>query len=74
MSGKVPATCWSSFLLSGEHIYYPNQAGDVIVFKIDEKPEIVSVNSLAEKINSSVVPSEGRLYIRTDAHLWCIGQ
>jgi hypothetical protein len=34
----------------------------------------VSVNSLGEKSNSSIVPADGRLFIRTHKSLWCIGE
>ena len=37
------------------------------------KFELVAVNSLGERSNSSVVPSNGRLHIRTHDALWCIG-
>jgi hypothetical protein len=43
------------------------------VFKASPTFERVAVNSLGEPSNSSVIASDGELFIRTHAALWCIG-
>ena len=63
---------WSSVMLSGENCYTITQGGDCFVFKASPKFELVSVNSLGEPSNSSIVPSNGELFIRTHEALWCI--
>ncbi len=63
---------WSSVMLSGDNCYSITQGGDCFVFKASPKFELVSVNSLGEPSNSSIVPSNGELFIRTHAALWCI--
>ncbi|MEN9576972.1 MAG: hypothetical protein RL077_2333 [Verrucomicrobiota bacterium] len=63
---------WSSVLLSGDHCYTITQGGDCFVFKASPKFELVAVNALGEPSNSSIVPSDGELFIRTHAALWCI--
>jgi outer membrane protein assembly factor BamB len=65
---------WSSVMLAGGNCYTINQGGDCFVFKASPKFELVSVNSLGEHSNSSIVPSEGELFIRTYEALWCIGR
>jgi len=67
-------TNWSSVMLSGDNCYTINQGGDCFVFKASPKFEMVSVNSLGETSNSSIVPSDGELFIRTHEALWCIGE
>lgn len=64
---------WSSVMLAGDNCYTITQGGDCFVFKASPKFELVSVNSLGEQCNSSIVPSNGELFIRTFNALWCIG-
>ena len=66
-------TNWSSVTLAGDNCYTITQGGDCFVFKASPKFELVSVNSLGELSNSSIVPSDGELFIRTNKALWCIG-
>lgn len=63
---------WSSVMLAGGNCYTITQGGDCFVFKASPKFEMVSVNSLGEPSNSSIVASNGQLFIRTHAALWCI--
>lgn len=64
---------WSSVMLAGDKCYTITQGGDCFVFKADPKFELVSVNSLGgERSNSSIVPSNGELFIRTHKALYCI--
>lgn len=63
---------WSSVMLADGNCYTINQGGDCFVFKASPKFLLVSVNSLGEPSNSSIVPSEGELFIRTQKALWCI--
>jgi outer membrane protein assembly factor BamB len=67
------ATNWSSVMLAGDNCYTINQGGDCFVFKASPEFELVAVNSLGEMSNSSIVPSDGELFIRTHEALWCIG-
>lgn len=70
-SGKGDS--WSSLVRAGQHIYAVNQAGDVFVFKANpNKYEQVAKNSLGEYSNSSLVISDGELFLRTHESLWCI--
>jgi outer membrane protein assembly factor BamB len=65
---------WSSVMLAGDNCYTITQGGDCFVFKASPKFELVSVNSLGERSNSSIVPSNGELFIRTFNALWCISE
>jgi outer membrane protein assembly factor BamB len=71
--GKT-ATNWSSIMLAGDNCYTITQGGDCCVFKASPTFELVAVNSLGEKSNSSIVASDGELFIRTHQALWCIAE
>lgn len=65
---------WGSFITSGDLIYTLSQAGDTVVFKASEKGlEVVSQAQVDEHTNSSLVVSNGQIFIRTHEALWCIG-
>ncbi|NUQ66404.1 MAG: PQQ-like beta-propeller repeat protein [Pirellulales bacterium] len=64
---------WSSVMLAGGNCYTITQGGDCFVFKASPKFELVAVNSLGQRSNSSIAASNGDLFIRTHAALWCIG-
>jgi outer membrane protein assembly factor BamB len=66
---------WSSLVLSADGLCYAaNQGGDCFVYKVGPQFELVSTNSLGEKIIGSIAVSDGQLFIRGYKHLWCIGK
>jgi outer membrane protein assembly factor BamB len=65
---------WSSVMLADGLCHTITQGGDCFVFKASPKFELVAVNSLGEWSNSSIVPSNGEIFIRTHQALWCIGR
>jgi outer membrane protein assembly factor BamB len=67
-------TNWSSVMLAGGSCYTITQGGDCFIFKASPKFELVSTNALGESSNSSIVPSDGELFIRTSQALWCISR
>ena len=75
LRGASPkGTNWSSVMIADGLCYTITQGGDCFVFRANPKFELVSKNGLGEPSNSSVVPSQGQLFIRTHKHLWCIGK
>lgn len=75
LKGNAPTgQNWSSVMLSGDKCYTITQGGDCFVFKAGPQFELISVNSLGERSNSSIVPSNGELFIRTHRSLWCIAE
>ena len=64
---------WSSVLLAEVKCYTITQGGDCFVFKASPTFELLATNPLGERSNSSIVPSNGELLIRTHQALWCIG-
>lgn len=65
---------WSSLVRSGDRLFAVNQGGDAFVFKASPKFELLSTNSLGEKVIGSMAASDGLLYIRSYNNLWCIGK
>jgi len=65
---------WSSMILSGDRIYVPNQSGETFVLRAAPKFEKLAVNALGDGLmNASLAVSDGEIFLRTHAHLWCIG-
>lgn len=54
-------------------IFCGSQQGDLIVLKAGEKFEQLSATKLDSPINASPAIGDGRLYVRTEKMLWCIG-
>jgi outer membrane protein assembly factor BamB len=65
---------WSSVVLSGDKLYAVNQGGDAFVWRAAPKFELLTTNSLGEKVIASIAVSDGLLFIRGHKHLWCIGK
>jgi hypothetical protein len=65
---------WSSVMIADGLCYTINQSGDCFVFKASPTFELVATNSLGEPSNSSIVPGDGQLFIRTHQALWCIAK
>lgn len=65
---------WSCITMTGDGLMYLlNQSGDAFVFRPDPVGyDQVARNSIGERTNSSVVVSEGQIFIRTHKALWCI--
>ncbi len=63
---------WSSVLLVDGRCYSITQGGDCFVFKASTTFELIATNPLGERSNSSIIPSNGELLIRTHKSLWCI--
>jgi len=65
---------WSSLFLGAGRIYAINQSADVFVLEAAPDYKLLATNSLGEYTNSTVVGSQGNLFIRTHEALWCIGK
>ncbi|EDY19914.1 Pyrrolo-quinoline quinone [Chthoniobacter flavus Ellin428] len=68
------ASSWSSFVRSGDRLYLLTKSSDTLVFRADPKMEMLADNVLGDGMtNASIAVSDGEIFIRTHAHLWCIG-
>jgi len=67
-------TTWGSMVHADGKLYILMRNGDTLVLAASPKYEVLAVNSLGkgEQTNSSVVISDGEIFLRTFRHLWCI--
>jgi outer membrane protein assembly factor BamB len=63
-----------SAVLAGGNVFWLSDEGTCYVVKAGEKFELVAKNELNEACNAAPAISDGQIFIRTDKHLWCIGQ
>src|SRR5207302_4789487 len=54
-------------------VYFMSNQGNCLVLKASNKLEILSNNELNEATLSSPCISDGHLFVRTERHLYCIG-
>ena len=76
---RLPATgaasqTWGSAVLAGERLYVVNQSGDTFVLRAEPKFEIIATNPLGELSNSTPALSDGEVFLRTHAALYCIAE
>jgi len=64
----------SSPVAAGGYLYFFNEDGVAMVVKGGETGEIVASHEFAETILCTPAIADGALYVRSDKHLWKIGQ
>ena len=67
------ATFSSSPVLAGGHLYLTSEEGVVYVVRIGDSLELVAENAMNDFAVATPIFCDGRIYIRTDAYLHCIG-
>jgi outer membrane protein assembly factor BamB len=73
--GKQGGLHWGSIVYAGGRLYVTNQSGATHVFPPNpDKLDLVASNKLGEPSNATPAVSDGRIFIRTDGHLYCIGE
>lgn len=67
---------WGSMTYADGKLYVLCRSGKTLVFKASPKYELLATNDLGRgrATNSSIVISNGEIYIRTFKYLWCIGK
>jgi hypothetical protein len=67
---------YASPVLAGGKLYYVTRAGKTVVLPASPSYERLAVNDLADgsTFNASPAVAEGRLYLRSDRYLYCIGK
>jgi outer membrane protein assembly factor BamB len=72
--GRLEDTFIASPVLAGGLLYAAGESGRTHVLRAGPKFEVVATNDLGEETLASPVVCGGRLFLRTDRHLWCIGR
>lgn len=55
-------------------LYCTNEAGATFVVQLGDKPMTLATNDLGETILGCLAVSNGAIYLRSDQHLWCVGE
>lgn len=70
---KTRGRQWASLVAAGDRLYVTNQSGQTAVFANNpEKYELLSINDVGEKSNSTLAISNGQIFLRTYDALYCI--
>jgi outer membrane protein assembly factor BamB len=71
---RIDGVFSASPVAAGGHIYFASENGETIVVKSAATPSVVAKNSVGERTIASPAIAAGRLYLRTDGHLFAIGR
>ena len=64
----------ASPVASGGNIYVASTPGKVVVFKAGDNLQVLEENDLKEKITATPAVVDGKIYIRTDKHLYAFAE
>ncbi len=63
----------SPLVINGK-VYATSVVGDVYVFAAEPKFQLLARNELSEVVRATAAVADGRLYIRGERHLYCVGK
>jgi outer membrane protein assembly factor BamB len=69
----IPATFTASPVAFEGKILLTSEDGDTFIVKAGPKHEIIGTNSVGEPVYASPAIADGRIYIRGEQNLYCIG-
>ncbi len=69
----IPATFTASPVAFGGKILMTSEDGDTFVVKSGPKHEILGTNSIGEPVYASPAIADGRIFIRGEKNIYCIG-
>ena len=64
----------ASTINAGGLVYFTSDEGVVTVVKADKAFEVVSENDMGEEIYSSPAVYDGKIYLRGEEHVFCVGK
>lgn len=70
---RLGGTFSASPVLVDGKVYFLSDKGETTVVEVGPQFKVVSKNALNEKCQASIAISNGRLFIRTEKNLYCIG-
>jgi outer membrane protein assembly factor BamB len=71
---RVDGVFSASPVAGGGHIYFVSENGETVVVKAGGQPQVVARNTIGERAVASPAISHGRIFIRTDKHVFAIGK
>ncbi|MAG94492.1 MAG: hypothetical protein CMJ48_12185 [Planctomycetaceae bacterium] len=63
----------SSPILAGGNLYVTREDGTTFVVSVGLEPRVIATNAVEEMVVATPVLVDGRLYLRSDETLYCIG-
>ena len=64
---------YSSPVVAGNRLYVTDISGNTYIFETGGEPNLLAQNSLGEEVYTTPAFADGRIYIRGEDHLYCIG-
>jgi outer membrane protein assembly factor BamB len=64
----------SSPVLIGDKVYAAEEGGDVFVFAAEPTYKLLARNRLGEGVKATPAVADGKLFVRGESHLYCIGK
>jgi outer membrane protein assembly factor BamB len=71
---RVKGQFSASPVLADGKVYVVNEEGLTTVIEANDDHKVLATNALGETILATPAVSGGALYLRSDQHLWCIGE
>lgn len=71
---RVDGVFSASPVAGGGHVYFVSEGGETVVLKAGRQPQVVARNAIGERAVASPAISGGRIFIRTDRHVFAIGE
>ena len=65
---------YSSPILVNDRVYIIDLSGIMQIFKMDDEFELLGTSDIGERAYATPAFVNGRIYIRGDIHLYCIGE
>lgn len=69
---RVPGTFFGSPVCAGNTIYAMSQKGEVVSIAAADKFQLLGRTPLGEKCNSTPAIADGKMFLRTYTHLYCV--
>jgi outer membrane protein assembly factor BamB len=70
---RVEGPFWGSPVIADGKLYAVNTKGRTFVVQLGDKPKLLARNDLEDTINATPAVANGRIYLRSDKFLYCIG-
>ena len=71
---KASPSGFSASPVAGDgKVYFVSENGETVVVQAGPSPTVLSRNDIGERSIASPAISNGRIFIRTDDHVWAIG-
>jgi outer membrane protein assembly factor BamB len=64
---------YSSPIIAGDRLYVTDISGNTYIFEAGGEPNLLAQNALGEEVYTTPAFADGRIYIRGENHLYCIG-